>query len=422
MEALRGLTLRGRSFVAAGAACFLAAVLVGQQEIIRLGVFLVALPLLAALVVSRTRYRLSCTRTVLPGRVPVGSAATVRLRLENVSRLPTSVLFVEDAVAYSLGARPRFVLDRVEAGGAREVTYPVRSDVRGKFRVGPLSVRLTDPFGMCELTRSFVALDDLVVTPIVSLLPSIALGGDWAGGGATQSRAVASSGEDDASTREYRYGDDLRKVHWKSTARTGELMVRREEQPWQSRATLLLDTRRSAHFGEGPGSSFEWAVASAASVGVHLARAGYTMRFVTDAGVDLQTPGASASESLLLDQLAIVEPSRSGSLAQAAGRLHRGGGEGLVVAVLGALTADETLGMGRLRHSASSCVAVLVDTSGWTTLGIRARAENEAALDASASLLRQAGWRVLVATHGTTLASLWPQASQLGQRGLGALR
>ncbi|HVE64379.1 MAG TPA: DUF58 domain-containing protein [Mycobacteriales bacterium] len=422
MEALHGLTLRGRSFIAAGAACFLAAVLVGQQEIVRLGVFLVALPLLAALVVSRTRYRLSCTRTVVPGRLPVGSSATVRLRLENVSRLPTSVLFVEDAVAYSLGARPRFVLDRVEAGGAREVTYPVRSDVRGKFRVGPLSVRLTDPFGMCELTRSFAALDELVVTPIVSPLPSIGLGGDWAGGGATQSRAVASSGENDASTREYRYGDDLRKVHWKSTARTGELMVRREEQPWQSRATLLLDSRISAHFGEGPGSSFEWAVAAAASVGVSLARAGYTLRYVTDAGVDLQTAGTSAAEEMLLDQLAIAEPSRGGSIAQVAGRLHRGGGEGLVVAILGTLTADETLAMGRVRHSASACVAVLVDTSSWTTLGARARAENEAAVDASASLLRQAGWRVLVATHGTTLASLWPQASQLGHRGLGALR
>ncbi|HVE98396.1 MAG TPA: DUF58 domain-containing protein [Mycobacteriales bacterium] len=422
MEALRGLTLRGRSFVAAGAACFVAAMLVGQDEVVRLGVFLVALPLLAALVVSRTRYRLSCNRVLVPGRLPVGHTASVRLRLENVSRLPTSVLFVEDALAYSLGARPRFVLDRVEAGGGREISYPVRSDVRGRFRVGPLSVRLTDPFGRCELTRSFASVDELVVTPVVTPLPSIGLGGEWAGGGETQSRAVASSGEDDASTREYRYGDDLRKVHWKSTARTGELMVRREEQPWQSRATMLLDTRAAAHFGDGPGSSFEWAVAATASIGVHLARAGYTLRYVTDAGVDLQTPGSSASEGMLLDQLAIVEPSRSGSLALASGRLHRGGGEGLVVAVLGALSAEDALAVGRLRHAASSCVAVLVDAASWTTLGARGRAENAAAVDSGATLLRQAGWRVLVASHGTTLASLWPQASSRGRREVGALR
>ncbi|HVF20231.1 MAG TPA: DUF58 domain-containing protein [Mycobacteriales bacterium] len=421
-ESLHGLTMRGRSFVAAGTACFLAAFLVGQEEIVRLGVFLVALPLLAALVVSRTRYRLSCHRVLVPARIPAGQQATVRLRLENVSRLPTSVLFVEDSLAYSLGARPRFVLDRVEAGGGREVTYPVRSDVRGRFHVGPLSVRLTDPFGMCELTRSFVAVDELVVTPVISPLPGIGLGGEWAGGGDTQSRAVASAGEDDASTREYRYGDDLRKVHWKSTARTGELMVRREEQPWQSRATILLDTRVAAHFGDGPGSSFEWAVAAVASVGVHLARSGYALRFVTDAGTDLQTVGGTSSETMLLDQLAVVEPSRTGSIARAAGRLHRGGGEGLVVAVLGTLDADEALSVGRLRHSASSCVAVLVDTTSWTTLGVRAQAESAAAMDASASLLRAGGWRVLVASHGTTLASLWPQASRRGQRGVGALR
>jgi uncharacterized protein (DUF58 family) len=199
-------------------------------------------------------------------------------------------------------------------------------------------------------------------------------------------------------------------------------MVRREEQPWQSRATILLDTRAEAHYGDGPGSSFEWAVAAAASIGVHLARAGYTLRFVTDAGTDLQTAGGTSSETMLLDQLAVVEPSRTGSIARAAGRLHRGGGEGLVVAVLGTLDADEALAVGRLRHSASSCVGVVVDTTSWTTLGVRARAESEAAVDASASLLRQGGWRVLVATHGVTLASLWPQASRRSQRGVGALR
>ena len=68
------------------------------------------------------------------------------------------------------------------------------------------------------------------------------------------------SGAEDAATREYRYGDDLRKVHWRSTARVGELMVRREEQPVHSRATVLLDGRRGAHRGSGPGSSFEYAV------------------------------------------------------------------------------------------------------------------------------------------------------------------
>jgi uncharacterized protein (DUF58 family) len=411
LEPLRGLTVRGRSFLSAAVACMLGAFVVGQRSVFQIGVFLLALPILAAVYVSRSRYRLSCTRVLMPGRLPVGHTAQVRLRLENVSRLPTSLLFVEDSLSYTLGPKPRFVLDRVEAGGKREVGYPVRSDVRGKFRVGPLTIRMADPFGLCELTRSFNAVDQLVVTPVVTPLPVTGLGGEWAGGGDTQARQVASAGSDDASTREYRYGDDLRKVHWKSTARTGELMVRREEQPWQSRATLLLDTRAGAHYGDGPGSSFEWSVSAAASIGVHLARHGYTLRFLTDAGVDIGGTTLSTAEATLLDQLAVVDASTRGSLPVTAARMHRGGGEGLVVAVCGTITADEAMALGRLRTMAAACIAVLVDTASWTALGPRAKAETEAALESGAALLRQAGWRVIVARHGQTLASLWPQVA-----------
>ncbi len=204
--------------------------------------------------------------------------------LDNVSRLPSGVLLMEDALPYTLGGRPRFVLDKVEPQGQRTVAYPVRSDVRGRFTVGPLSVRLTDPFGLVELSRAFASTDELVVTPVVSPLPPVRLGGDWAGGGESTARSVAASGSEDISTREYRHGDDLRKVHWKSTARTGELMVRREEQPFQSRATLLLDGRAAAHRGEGPGSSYEWAVSAVASAGTALARAGFALHLLDHAG------------------------------------------------------------------------------------------------------------------------------------------
>ena len=65
------------------------------------------------------------------------------------------------------------------------------------------------------------------------------------------------AGEDDVIPRAYRDGDELRRVHWRSTARYGELMVRREEQRWRNRATVLLDSRSISHMGTGAGSSFE---------------------------------------------------------------------------------------------------------------------------------------------------------------------
>lgn len=407
---LAGLTTRGRCLLAAGVALALCSVLLGQRDLLRAAVFLLALPLAAAWLVSRTRYRLSCVRSLDPPRVEAGRRSTVRLRLDNVSRLPSGVLLMEDALPYALGGRPRFVLDKIEPRGVREVSYPVGSDVRGRFPVGPLSVRLTDPFGLCELTRSFATTDSLVVTPVVSPLPPVRLGGDWAGGGDAASRSVATSGTDDAATREYRQGDDLRKVHWRSTARVGELMVRREEQPFQSRATLLLDGRAAAHRGDGPGSSFEWSVSAVASIGVALARAGFALSLMRDSGEALSPLGLPLTEGLLLDSLATVTTTRAASLDGSVEVLRRGGAGGVLVAVLGALDLEDAELLARLRTGTTVCVGVLLDADSWAPGSPRAR---EAALrqhEAVATLLTGAGWRLLPASHGSTLAPLWPLA------------
>ena len=408
--ALSGLTTRGRCLLAAGLALAVSAVLLGQRDLLRAAVFLIALPLAAVVIVARTRYRLACSRLLDPPRVEAGRPATVRLRLDNVSRLPSGVLLMEDALPYVLGGRPRFVLDRVEPKGVREVSYPVRADVRGRYRIGPLSVRLTDPFGLVELTRSFASTDDLVVTPVVAPLPPVRLGGDWAGGGDAAARSVAVSGSDDAAPREYRHGDDLRKVHWRSTARVGELMVRREEQPFQSRATLLLDSRTVAHRGDGPGSSFEWSVSAVASIAVALARTGFALRLLADNGLELVPASVPTTEGALLDALAAVGPSRGESIDPATERLRRGGVDGILVAVLGSLRADDAERLSRLRHGSAACIAVLVDTETWTPSTARGRQAAAGAQEAAAALLGAAGWRVLRVAHGTTLSSVWPLA------------
>jgi len=414
--AIRGLTTRGRSFIAAGAALTAAGLGFGEVDLLRVGVFVLALPLIAVIVLARTRYRIGCTRYLDPPRIEAGREARVILRMENLSRLPTGVLLVEEALPYVLGARPRFILDRVEPQGRREVSYTVRSDIRGRYAIGPLMVRLTDPFGFCELSRSFRTVDHLVVTPVVLPLPSVRLGGDRAGGGSTTSRAVAAAGEDDVATREYRYGDDLRRVHWRSTAHAGELMVRREEQPWHSRATLLLDTRSSAHRGDGPSSSFEWAVTAAASVGIHLVRRQFAIRVLTDAGAEMRGVGGVSHvgggpfEALFLETLATVAQSQTHDLDAVVEEVTRGG-EGLVVAVLGSLGPDDAVALRRLRRGSTACVAVAMDAAGWTSLAPELREEARKRFAASTGLLTDAGWRVLPVRFGTTLGSIWPLAA-----------
>lgn len=413
-EALRGLTTRGRSFLAAAVAAALSAVILGEQDLLRVAVLLAALPLLAVAYVGRSRYKLACSRSLDPQRVPVGGTARVVLRLQNLSRLPTGTLLLEDRLPYALGSRPRLVLERLGAHQASSVAYTVRADVRGRYEVGPLVIRLTDPFGLCELTRAFPSVDRLTVIPRVTPLPAVRLTGEYAGTGESRARSVAVHGEDDAATREYRRGDDLRRVHWKSTARTGTLMVRREEQPWESRATVVLDTRAYAHRGEGPTASFEWAVSAAASIAVHLRQAGYRLRLVSDSGIDL-TAAEAGGEGLLLDHLAEVRLSRHADVATLVERVRQRADGGLVIALLGTLTATEAELLAGLRGSGATCVAFLIDSSTWLNLTPQARSEANHAHAAAALGLMQSGWRVISVEHGSKLPALWPQAARGSQ-------
>jgi uncharacterized protein (DUF58 family) len=413
---LAGLTTRGRSFLAAGLAALACGVLFDYKVLLRVGALLAILPLVALMVLARTRYRVSCRRALEPARVGVGQEARVHLRLENVSRLPSGTLLVEDRVPYVLGSRPRFVLNKVEPNGRRRVVYRVRSDVRGRYLLGPLALRLADPFGLVELSRSFSAQHALTVTPIVHQLPNTPIGNAWSGRGEGHAKSVSAAGEDDIGTREYRHGDDLRRVHWRSTARTGELMVRREEQVWQSRATILLDTRSSAHRGDGPASSFEWAVSAAASIALHLAHHGYAVRLLTETGSAMTAAAHDSTtlgldfEGLLLDALAVVDTSSATTLSGANTALRQGGGDSLVIAVLGDLSGDDAAELARVRHSTTSGIAFTMNTTAW--LGGVTLTKSAERFAGSAQVLRVGGWRVVAVEPGERLADLWEQAAR----------
>ncbi|MEU1486804.1 DUF58 domain-containing protein [Streptomyces sp. NPDC005752] len=418
--ALNGLTTRGRSFLAAGVAAAVCAYVLGQGDLLRVGLLLAVLPLICATVLHRTRHTVSGSRRLSPSRVPTGSEAQVHLRMENASRLHTGLLMLEDRVPYVLGPRPRFVLDRVEPGGVREVSYRVRSDLRGRYPLGPLQLQLNDPFGMCELTRSFSAQDTLVVIPRTEPLPALRLAGTAAGYGDGRHRSQALAGEDDIIPRGYRHGDDLRRVHWRSTARHGELMVRREEQPQRARCTVLLDTRQTAYRGAGPGSAFEWAVSGAASALVHMLERGFSVRLLTDEGSPL--PGGSAdgfagpaqesadSAGLMMDTLAVVDHSDGDGLSRAYDVL-RGSNEGLLVAFFGDLDEEQTAVAARMRQRSRGAVAFVLGGDDWARGG---EAVTRAPAADRLRLLREAGWTAMAVPPGAELARLWQQAGQEG--------
>ncbi|WP_435191714.1 DUF58 domain-containing protein [Streptomyces sp. bgisy126] len=413
--ALSGLTTRGRSFLAAGVAAAVCAYVLGQADLLRVGLLLAVLPLVCVLVLHRTRYRVATSRLLVPQRVETGTEARVQLRMENVSKLPTGLLMLQDHVPYMLGSRPRFVLDRVEAGGRREVSYRVRSDLRGRFPLGPLQLRLSDPFGMCELTRSFSAYDTLTVVPRTEALPPVGFFGEAAGRGEGRQRALALAGDDDVIPRAYRHGDDLRRVHWRSTARYGELMVRREEQPQRARCTVLLDTREVAYRGAGPDSAFEWAVSGTASALVHMLERGYTVRLLTDTGSAVPGEGAEGfggpvqdpadSAGLMMDTLAVVDHSEGAGLSRAS-EVLRAGGDGLLVAFLGDLDEEQAALVARMRGRSGAAVAFVLDSGAWLTGG-----SVSGAVESRVRRLREAGWTALAVPPGARLADLWQRAS-----------
>ncbi|WP_405425383.1 DUF58 domain-containing protein [Streptomyces erythrochromogenes] len=420
---LSGLTTRGRSFVAAGIAAAACAYVLGQGALLRVGLLLALLPLICVYALHRTRYRVSGSRRLTPGRVPAGAEARVQLRMDNVSRLPTGLLMLQDRVPYVLGPRPRFVLDRVEPGGRREVSYRVRSDLRGRYPLGPLQLRLTDPFGLVELTRSFSTYDTLTVIPRTEALPPVRLTGESNGYGDGSRRSLALAGDDDVIPRGYRRGDDLRRVHWRSTARYGELMVRREEQPQRSRATVLLDTRRLAFDGAGPDSAFEWAVSAAASSLVHVLEQGFSARLLTDTGSAAPGEGgggfsAGGQESaeaagLMMDTLAVVGHSDGAGLSRAYDAVRGGGygesgGDGLLIAFFGDLDDVQTELAARMRQRTSGAVAFVLDTAAWG--GRPVPGHDVVPLEERLRRLRDAGWTALAAAPGVAFGELWRQA------------
>ncbi|GAA1837386.1 DUF58 domain-containing protein [Pseudonocardia ailaonensis] len=392
-----GLTVRGRSLLAGGVATAVCAVVLDERDLLRIGLFVCLLPLVSLLVAIRTRRTVAATRALLPERVAAGSPAEVALELRGGPVLGALRLAdtVPDAAGPVRATPPRFTVHRIGSAGAR-VTYPLAPQLRGAHRIGPLTGRAVGALGLAEFSREMRPADTLLVLPhLVALRGAPAALGS--GEGTPGAAAQQGQGSPDVMVRTYRQGDELRRVHWRSTARHDELMVRMEERPWHSGVTVLLDRRDSAHRGHGQRSSLEYAVTLAASIGAHLLRRGEPMELVTDDGLPV-APGDGLDP--LLDALAVLRPSARTDLTGspvAAGRD--------LVAVLGATSAEDA---GRLagRHPGGG-YAVVLDVPTWD--GGARTADPEAA-----AVLRRAGWHVTVAAADRTPEEAW-DALVLGQ-------
>lgn len=322
------LTTRGWALAGAGLALLGSARAFAIVELAMLAAVCFAGVGLALALVSLRRPRLEAHRVLRPAKVEFGSPALAELTIHNPGPRATPSLVAGDAFAG--GRMARFVVPAVSAAGHSGGAYRLPTDRRGVYQVGPLTVWSQDPFGLARRVCLSLGPVPLTVYPRVDRVPAPPLesGGSLFGGPARLARLPG--GEEFAGLRKYEVGDDLKRVHWRSTARVGELMLRTGDSPRPAPVALLVDTRRRGYRGE----SFERAVEAAASVAVAVARSGRPLRFLDTTGAQIASIRGRSIEAAVMEHLAAVEPGPGTRFEESLRRLalRRNGGSLVVVA------------------------------------------------------------------------------------------
>jgi uncharacterized protein (DUF58 family) len=350
-------TRRGGTLLSAALASLVAGLLFGVGELIDLAVAGIVLVAAAALWVGARRWEVRSERLVRPSRVPAGTTVMVDLSLSNPGSRSTPVLEVSDGVN---AARTSFPVAPLAPGEVRRGGYELPALARGRYRVGPLHLTLSDPFGLVRRTRPGVGRSPLSVHPPVRILDT-APGGRGQGGGLRQGGPSGTTGGEFASLRAWRVGDDLRQVHWVSTARLDRLMVRQEDAATIRRCTVAIDLRPSV-WTDGP---FEEMLAAAAALLHAGRRRGGEVRLVCSNGTDSGFGGSVAHGEELLDELAGARPdpaTSDGPLARLLGAARPGGGTWVVLSS-SRVEADDLAGL-RLLAPPDELVAVVFGPAG----------------------------------------------------------
>jgi uncharacterized protein (DUF58 family) len=332
-------------------------------------------------------------------------------------------MLLEDHLPRQISGRARFALHGIESGGSREVSFGLRPTRRGRFHVGPLEVAFVDPFGLANIRSRSEEVTSFLVYPAVEPL---ALPRDL---GRQQSmivsalrRPTAAQGEEFYTLREYVQGDDLRKIHWASTAKRRAYMIRQEETPWHTRATILLDDAMLRD-GSPDFSSFERAVESTASIVDLYHRSSYSSRLVAASGLSVDSARGADHMHRCLDLLATLEPKRiepgepEPVLARLAELQSGPNAEGTLVFVGGSLTAATVTGLAQCRRRYKEVLCVSFPAHRFGSASTRSRWDGERQTMEMLRGLTRSGIRTLVLGPEEALGPAWAALSVVGRRG-----
>ena len=353
---------RGWGLTAASLLLGVAGLSLAVPELLVVAVGGVALVATATAYVRLTRVKVEVRRALHPPRVYAGDAVDVEIKVGNTGTRPSPLLGAVDPFDHGR-RRARFQVAPLPPGQEVQAAYQLRVERRGVYDLGPLDVRIDDPFGLASRSVGRAPATRLVVYPRIEVVGPLLPGpADRRQERAGPSPAPAGTDGDLYALREYQSGDDVRRVHWRSTAKRDELMIRHPETPGQGAATVLLDLRGAVHSDE----TLEAAVSAAASI-VHAAwRRRWPVRLVTSDGTDSGLGAGRPHMETLLERLAVAGVHGGASPATLVVPPPPPGGRGGMLAAVTTAAASQAdlRSVTGGRHRRYSSVLVLVEAGG----------------------------------------------------------
>lgn len=277
------------------AAAWVASRQLGWQELtVIAAVGAVALLVALAFIVGRSQYVV--TVDLASTRVVVGERAVGQVEVRNSSTKALLPATIELPVGASFAA---FRLPRLDAGATHEDLFLIPTHRRTVLTVGPVRSVRGDALGLARREVVWTEPTELFVHPRTVPLDGSSAGflRDLEG---MPTRDLSSDDVSFHALREYVPGDDLRHVHWKSTARTGKTMVRQFEETRRSHVAIAVSTSSNDYLGD---NSFELAVSVAGSLGLQALKEDKALSVLT-----LDGPIATRTGKRLLDSLSIIDP------------------------------------------------------------------------------------------------------------------
>lgn len=346
------LTPNGRIVAVAMVVLMVGGLVAGYPAIVGIAATLGATLAIAVILVSRPT-AISTDRRVVPERVVAGGEAFSLLTVTNTGARRSGAGTVRERIGDQHIPVELPALDPGESVVLRRI---LPTDDRGIFPVGPLTIRRGDPLGLLLRGADEDDRSRLIVHPAIHRVNPFPSGVnrdlDGTPSGESSSAGIAFSG-----LREYVPGDDLRLIHWRSSARVGELMVRYNVDHQQPRTAVILDTRAGLHDEEG----FEDAIRAAASVVMAAMEKNFPFTVRTTCGRVATDRG---SRTAVMDMFSELQPDAAaqsdlGSLGIRAA--HDPTGLSLAC-ITGRATVDDLKGLGPLRARYEHLTIVRIGT------------------------------------------------------------